>query len=114
MSTSLRCSLRLFIPVLVCRSMSSGAGSGAGKCRGSGGSVRDAGGAFGKRDASEETRYFRKAEADLLAKLKEEHRTICSYHDDEITFHEEAIESHKQSIERHERRKRRLTSNIEK
>lgn len=34
-------------------------GKGAGKGGGAGGSVREAGGAFGKRGAAEEERYFR-------------------------------------------------------
>lgn len=34
-------------------------GKGAGKGGGGGGSVREAGGAFGKRQAAEEERYFR-------------------------------------------------------
>lgn len=34
-------------------------GSGAGKGGGGGGAVREAGGAFGRREAAEEERYFR-------------------------------------------------------
>lgn len=34
-------------------------GQGAGKGGGGGGSVREAGGAFGKREVAEEERYFR-------------------------------------------------------
>lgn len=34
-------------------------GKGAGKGGGGGGSVREAGGAFGKREVAEEERYFR-------------------------------------------------------
>lgn len=34
-------------------------GKGAGKGGGGGGSIREAGGAFGKREAAEEERYFR-------------------------------------------------------
>ena len=41
------------------RSMSGVAGSGAGKGGGTGGSVRDAGGSFGKKEAAQEEQYFR-------------------------------------------------------
>ena len=34
-------------------------GSGAGQGGGTGGSIRDAGGAFGKREAAQEEQYFR-------------------------------------------------------
>ncbi|KAJ8321941.1 hypothetical protein KUTeg_000412 [Tegillarca granosa] len=50
--------------ILGARSMSQGDwGSGAGKGGGTGGSVRDAGGAFGKMEAAHEEQYFRKLEA---------------------------------------------------
>lgn len=35
-------------------------GDGAGRGGGSGGTIRDAGGAFGKREAAQEEQYFRK------------------------------------------------------
>ncbi|XP_057309068.1 ATPase inhibitor mai-1, mitochondrial-like [Hydractinia symbiolongicarpus] len=77
------------------------AGSGAGRGGGSGGSIRDAGGAFGKMEAAHEEQYFRKLQSELLSKVKREHQKQCLYHDEEIKFHEDAIKRHTESIERH-------------
>ncbi|KAK4326677.1 hypothetical protein Pmani_002835 [Petrolisthes manimaculis] len=59
--------------ITVCvRSMSKGdPGSGAGQGGGTGGTIRDAGGAFGKREAAQEEQYFRKLEEERLKKIKE-------------------------------------------
>lgn len=61
-----------------------GDGSGAGKGGGSGGSIRDAGGSFGKREAAQEEHYFRKQQSEQIEKLKS---TI----DKQITQQEEMI-----------------------
>uniref|UniRef100_A0A7M5UHT6 ATP synthase F1 subunit epsilon n=2 Tax=Clytia hemisphaerica TaxID=252671 RepID=A0A7M5UHT6_9CNID len=90
-----------FVPTILPRMMSSEAGSGSGKGGGSGGSIRDAGGAFGKMEAAHEDQYFRKLQADLLAKIKREHQEQALYHDDEISFHNDAINRHKEAIDRH-------------
>ena len=42
------------------RAMSGEAGSGSGKGGGSGGSIRDAGGSFGKMEAAREEQFFHK------------------------------------------------------
>merc|ERR1711976_218429 len=72
--------LRLSNPIRVLcqtRSMSTGDsqqpgwGSGAGKGGGAGGSVREAGGSFGKMEAAHEEQYFRKQVQEQLEKLKE-------------------------------------------
>jgi hypothetical protein len=45
-------------------------GSGAGKGGGGGGSIRDAGGAFGKREAGKEEEYFYKQVSTMLLKIE--------------------------------------------
>ncbi|CAH0390311.1 unnamed protein product [Bemisia tabaci] len=47
-------------------------GDGAGKGGGGGGSIRDAGGAFGKREYALEESYFYKKQREQLKKLKEQ------------------------------------------
>ena len=54
---------------------------------GSGGSIREAGGVFGEREAAIENAYFRKVEAEQLAALKKRH-------DEEIKHHEAEIQRH--------------------
>lgn len=49
----------LYIKYYLCLFQLGELGKGAGKGGGGGGSVREAGGAFGKREAAEEERYFR-------------------------------------------------------
>lgn len=68
-------------------------GSGAGKGGGSGGSVRDAGGAFGEMEAAREEEYFRRLQAKQLQDMKE-------HLDDEIKHHEESIRRHKEQVEK--------------
>ncbi|XP_021345591.1 ATPase inhibitor B, mitochondrial-like [Mizuhopecten yessoensis] len=76
------------------RAMSTGdAGSGAGKGGGSGGSIRDAGGSFGKMEAAHEEQFMRKLAQEQLKKLKE-------HHEDEIKQHEDAIKRHKANIKK--------------
>ncbi|XP_069105879.1 ATPase inhibitor B, mitochondrial-like [Argopecten irradians] len=56
------------------RAMSTGeAGSGAGKGGGTGGSIRDAGGSFGKMEAAHEEQYMRKLAQEQLKHLKDHH-----------------------------------------
>ncbi|XP_025090869.1 ATPase inhibitor mai-2, mitochondrial-like isoform X1 [Pomacea canaliculata] len=74
-------------------------GSGAGKGGGTGGSVRDAGGAFGKMEAAHEELYFKKLERDQLAKLRRHLEEEVEYHEDQIEEHKEAIERHKRKIQ---------------
>ncbi|XP_068241165.1 ATPase inhibitor mai-2, mitochondrial-like isoform X2 [Palaemon carinicauda] len=60
-------------PLTLCvRNMGKGEpGSGSGDGGGAGGAIRDAGGAFGKRQAAQEDQYFRKLQEEQLKKLKE-------------------------------------------
>jgi len=74
-------------------------GSGVGKGGGSGGAVRDAGGAFGKRQAAKEEEYFRNLNKSQLDALKNSFEDEIEYHKDEIEDHQEAIERHKRKLE---------------
>ncbi|KAL0268865.1 UNVERIFIED_CONTAM: hypothetical protein PYX00_010666 [Menopon gallinae] len=67
--------------------------SGSGKS----GSIREAGGAFGQREAAKEDEYFYRQQKEQLAKLKD---TIT----DEIKFHEEQIKRHMEAIERNKKK----------
>nr|AFM87282.1 ATPase inhibitor, mitochondrial precursor [Callorhinchus milii] len=68
-------------------------GSGAGKGGGGGGSIREAGGAFGKRQAAQEEKYFREQEAKALEFLKR-------HHYDEINIQEKEIKRLQKEIDR--------------
>ncbi|KAL7381323.1 hypothetical protein ABVT39_003929 [Epinephelus coioides] len=76
-------------------------GKGAGKGGGGGGSIREAGGAFGKREAAQEERYFRQKEKEQMAALRK-------HHSEEIDHHKKEIERLKKEIERHEGKIRKL------
>ena len=76
-----------------------GWGSGSGKGGGAGGCVRDAGGAFGKRQATKEEEYFRQLNKSQLETLKNSLADEIDYHKDQIEDHEEAIERHKKKLE---------------
>uniref|UniRef100_A0A670JKN4 ATPase inhibitor, mitochondrial n=1 Tax=Podarcis muralis TaxID=64176 RepID=A0A670JKN4_PODMU len=64
------------------------------------GTVREAGGAFGKREAAMEERYFRYREQ--LAELKK-------HHEDEIQHQKKEIERLQKEIERHKYKLKKLT-----
>ncbi|XP_012284572.1 ATPase inhibitor mai-2, mitochondrial [Orussus abietinus] len=72
-------------------------GSGAGKGGGGGGTIRDAGGSFGKMEAAHEDQYFYNQQKEQLEKLRD------GLHD-EISFHEEQIKRHQEAINRHKNR----------
>jgi hypothetical protein len=74
-------------------------GSGAGKGGGAGGTIRDAGGAFGKRQAGKEEEYFHNLNKAQLDALKNSFEEEIEYHKDEIEDHQEAIARHKKKIE---------------
>jgi len=63
-------------------------------CSGDAGAIRGAGGAFSKKEAAEEERYFRRLQADQLKKMKTE----------EVAFHQAEIKKLKESVEAHEKR----------
>ncbi|VDO67854.1 unnamed protein product [Heligmosomoides polygyrus] len=83
------------------RAMSGGYGDGAGRGGGSGGSIRDAGGAFGKMEAAREDEYFYKKQKQQLEDLK-------AQIEKEIKHHEEQVESHQAVLERHRQRVKEL------
>lgn len=64
-------------------------GSGAGKGGGSGGSIRSAGGAMGKKGAAQEEAYFSQQNSVMKNKLKQ-------HLEDEIKKHEDAIKASKE------------------
>jgi len=85
---------------LIARFMSDGEkGSGAGKGGGSGGAIRDAGGAFGKRQAAKEEEYFRNLNKSQLDALKISFQDEIDYHQHEIKDHVESIERHKRKLQ---------------
>ncbi|XP_064651935.1 ATPase inhibitor mai-2, mitochondrial-like isoform X3 [Lineus longissimus] len=64
---------------------------------GKGGSIRDAGGSFGKMEAAREEEYFRKLQQSQL-------RGLRAHLEEEVKFHETEIVGHKEAIERHKKR----------
>ncbi|EFB27216.1 hypothetical protein PANDA_001191, partial [Ailuropoda melanoleuca] len=68
------------------------------------GSIREAGGAFGKREQAEEERYFR-------ARNKEQLEALRKHHEEEITHHKEEIERLQKEIERHKKKIKHLKHN---
>uniref|UniRef100_A0A2K5J921 ATPase inhibitor, mitochondrial n=1 Tax=Colobus angolensis palliatus TaxID=336983 RepID=A0A2K5J921_COLAP len=66
------------------------------------GSIREAGGAFGKREQAEEERYFRTQSREQLAALKK-------HHEEEIVHHKKEIERLQKEIERHKQKIKTLT-----
>ncbi|ELT92129.1 hypothetical protein CAPTEDRAFT_228244 [Capitella teleta] len=101
-----------------------GWGAGAGKGGGAGGSVREAGGGFGKMEAAHEEQYFRQLQAEQLAKLKSHHEDeiaflekevkeqeqqeqlakLAAYHKDEIEFLEKEVKEGEDEIQRHKKK----------
>ncbi|GFY39726.1 hypothetical protein TNIN_344021, partial [Trichonephila inaurata madagascariensis] len=73
-------------------------GSGSGKGGGSGGSVRDAGGSFGKMEAAREEEYFRKQQKEQIKKLKSHLQDEIEHHEDSIKKLEDEIKRHKEKI----------------
>ncbi|OQV12304.1 hypothetical protein BV898_13416 [Hypsibius exemplaris] len=70
-------------------------GSGSGKGGGSGGSIRDAGGAFGKIEAAREEEYFRKLSKVQLDDFKKHFDTEIKFHEEQIKIHQDAIARNK-------------------
>ncbi|KAA3676821.1 ATPase inhibitor, mitochondrial [Paragonimus westermani] len=54
---------------------------------GSGGTIRDAGGAFGKREARNEEEYFHRKQKEQLAALRKHLEEEVQYRKDEIVRH---------------------------
>merc|ERR1712080_103049 len=62
------------------------------------GAVREAGGAFSKKEKAQEDQFFRQQQQDQLKKLKNAHKDEIKAHKDEIKRHQEAIQRHKEKI----------------
>ncbi|CAB4004028.1 ATPase inhibitor A, mitochondrial-like [Paramuricea clavata] len=90
------------------RAMTSEYGSGEGKGGGAGGSVRSAGGAFGKMEAAREEEYFRKLQQEQLQALRDHHRESVKSHEDEIQMHQESIKKHEDAIKRSKKMKNKI------
>ncbi|XP_045597422.1 ATPase inhibitor mai-2, mitochondrial [Procambarus clarkii] len=92
--------LRLRSPIVVCvRNMTKGEpGSGAGSGGGTGGTIRDAGGSFGKREAAQEEQYFRKLQHEQLEKMRAGLQQEVEFHKDQIKAHEGAIKRHQKRL----------------
>lgn len=105
--------------------MSGERGSGAGKGGGGGGTIRDAGGSFGKMEAAHEDQYFYNLVGHFSLPLtffalttsfacyinlkisfqqKEQLQKMRESLHDEISFHEEQIKRHQEAINRHKKR----------
>nr|XP_025749236.1 ATPase inhibitor, mitochondrial-like [Callorhinus ursinus] len=65
------------------------------------GSIREAGGAFGKSEQAEEERHFR-------ARTKEQLATSKKHHEEEITHHRKEMERPQKEIERHKKKIKHL------
>ena len=89
------------------RSMTGERGSGAGKGGGSGGTIRESGGAFGKREAAQEELYFRKKADEQLKNIKE-------HLHDEIETHQKLIREHEEAIEKTKSKIKELQKGVEK
>ncbi|XP_016074694.1 PREDICTED: ATPase inhibitor, mitochondrial [Miniopterus natalensis] len=70
------------------------------------GAIREAGGAFGKKEKAEEDRYFRERSKEQLAALKK-------HHEDEIIHHKKEIERLQKEIERHKHTIKKLKDSVE-
>ncbi|VBB34548.1 unnamed protein product [Acanthocheilonema viteae] len=80
-------------------------GSGSGKGGGTGGSIRDAGGAFGKRQAAREEEYFKNLEKEQLKSLRMQYKNLRKEMEREIEEHESHAREHNEAAERLRRRK---------
>nr|XP_015837664.1 PREDICTED: ATPase inhibitor, mitochondrial isoform X2 [Tribolium castaneum] len=89
--------LLLFIQI---RSMSQlgDLGSGVGRGGGGMGSIRVAGGAFGRIQAAREEGYFHKKQKQQMIKLREEIKDDIKFHREQIKKHEEAIKKHDEKV----------------
>lgn len=84
-------SLTRNLQLIGCRMMSNDLGGGAGKGGGTGGSIREAGGTFGKIEAAREEEFIRRLNAQQLKSLKE-------HLDEEVGHHEKIIKEHQVSL----------------
>ncbi|XP_052677436.1 ATPase inhibitor mai-2, mitochondrial-like isoform X2 [Crassostrea angulata] len=81
-----------------CRMMSNDLGGGAGKGGGTGGSIREAGGTFGKIEAAREEEFIRRLQKQQLQELRRHLNVEVSILEKEIKSHQAAIQRHKKKI----------------
>ncbi|KAF8386083.1 mai-2, partial [Pristionchus pacificus] len=65
---------------------------------GSGGSIREAGGAFGKLEAAREDEYFYNLQKTQLKGLKDQIQKEIEHHEGQMRNHQEVVERHKKRI----------------
>ncbi|XP_051892429.1 ATPase inhibitor B, mitochondrial [Pristis pectinata] len=75
-------------------------GKGAGKGGGGGGAIREAGGAFGTREAALEERYFKEKEREQIENLKKHHLEEIRHHEKEIQRLQDEVKRHKNQIKK--------------
>ncbi|CAJ0562833.1 unnamed protein product, partial [Mesorhabditis spiculigera] len=73
-------------------------GDGAGKSGGTGGSIRDAGGAFGKMEAAREGEYFHKLQQKQIDELKKHLSETVAQTEAQLKQHQEALNRHKKAL----------------
>ncbi|VDK59032.1 unnamed protein product [Gongylonema pulchrum] len=71
---------------------------------GSGGAIRDAGGAFGKQQAGREEQYFKNIEREQLKSLRLQYKNLRKEMEREIEEHEELARDHTEAAGRLKRR----------
>ncbi|KAK0390469.1 hypothetical protein QR680_019369 [Steinernema hermaphroditum] len=74
-------------------------GAGAGKAGGSGGSIRDAGGAFGKLEAAREEEYFHKLQRAQVKAMKDQLAREIEHHEKQAGHHQDVIARHQKRID---------------
>uniref|UniRef100_A0A0V0JC31 ATPase inhibitor mai-2 n=1 Tax=Schistocephalus solidus TaxID=70667 RepID=A0A0V0JC31_SCHSO len=75
-------------------------GRGESKGGGKGGSIRDAGGAMGKREAGLEEEYFHRKNKEHLEAMKKHLKTEMKFHEQQIELHKAALERQKKSLDK--------------
>lgn len=65
------------------------------------GAIREAGGAFGKKEKAIEDQYFRKQQAEQLKNLVDSHAKEIQHHKEAIKRHEEAMKVHEEALKHH-------------
>ncbi|TRY75605.1 hypothetical protein TCAL_04991 [Tigriopus californicus] len=89
-------SVRRTLPTLVRPAIMSRMMSG-----GDAGSIREAGGAFGKKEKAVEDQYFRKQQAEQLKNLVDSHAKEIQHHKEAIQRHQEAMKVHEEALKHH-------------
>ncbi|KAH9372917.1 hypothetical protein HPB48_016535 [Haemaphysalis longicornis] len=75
---------------------------------GTGGSIRDAGGTFGKMEAAREEEYFRKLVSYPSVLQAQQVEMLKNHIEDEIASHEKLIKQHQEEIDRHKKKIQKL------